>query len=84
MRAKWQLKKRMNRHPFGIDGCNPCGCDNYRSFETFRFDAVEKGGFARASLTGQENIFIGMLYVIECEFEFRVCSEGHVNECMFN
>jgi hypothetical protein len=57
VRAKGKLEKGVQGDPAGVDGRNTRRSRYDHSFCRITFEAMEKGGLARAGLARQKNIF---------------------------
>ncbi len=79
-RAERQLEKRVNRHAPCVDSRYAGRRHDDHSFGRFLFDLVQKSGFARTCLAGQEDVLARMAHVIESKFELRIRLERHRRE----
>jgi len=71
-RPEWQLKKGVNGHAAGINGRYAGGCHDDHPLRAFRFELVQKRGFASARFAGQKNILVRVALVVESEFELWI------------
>ena len=78
--GKWDLQKRMYRHPSCIDGRNARGGQHHQALRAFGHQTPQEGGLPRTRLSGEEDVGVGIFDDLASQSNFRVGHVGHDRE----